>query len=104
MYETKLKAMKTELEKLKWCTAVPVTRLSLPFQLGHDEITEKSNDGFSKKFVKIARQAVLVALKKESNLNCASASVVNYLRETRKSQNWLCVFGKESEEIFLECH
>ena len=27
MYETKLKAMKTELEKLKWCTAVPETRL-----------------------------------------------------------------------------
>ena len=47
---------------------------------------------------------MLVALKKEPNLDYAAASVVNYLRDTRKSQNWLCIVVKSSEEIFMRCH
>ena len=106
MYEKKLNALRAEVDALRRGTKTTATEntLQLPLALNYDEILERNNDGFSKKFVKIARQAALVALKKEPNLNCAAASVVNYLRETRKSQNWLCLFGKSSEEIFMRCH
>lgn len=98
MYEKQFKALKAERDALKSGAGASETTLQLPFNLGYDEIAEIHNDGFSKKFVKIARQAVLVALKKESDLYRASASVVDYLRETRRSQNWLCSFSKASSE------
>ena len=53
--------------------------------INFDEIVEVQNDGFSKKFVKIARQSLLVALKKESDFESAATSVIRYLRETRRS-------------------
>ena len=58
-------------------------QLEMPVNISHDEIIEKSQEGFSKKFVKIARQAVLVALRKETNIDTAAQSVISYLRETR---------------------
>ena len=106
MYEKQLQSLRAERDELKSGTrtseAVPV--LQLPYALGYDEIAEVQNDGFSKKFVKIARQAVLVALKKETDFQRAAASVVDYLRETRRSQNWLCSFQQATQATYLKCH
>ena len=57
----------------------------MPLNISHEDIEEKYNQGFSKKFVKIARQAVLVAVRKEPNADQAAQSVIDYLRETRSS-------------------
>ena len=57
----------------------------MPLNISHEDIEEKYNQGFSKKFVKIARQAVLVAVRKEPNAEQAAQSVIDYLRETRSS-------------------
>ena len=106
MYEKRLNELRAEVDSHRRGTRLtpPKSTLQLPLALNYDEIIERNNDGFSKKFVKIARQSVLVALKKEPNLDCAAASVVNYLRDTRRSQNWLCSFSKASEEIHMRCH
>ena len=96
--------MRAERDSLRSGVREPETALQLPFNLGYDEIAEIHNDGFSKKFVKIARQAILVALKKEDDLQRAAASVVGYLRETRRSQNWLCSFSRASAENYMKCH
>ena len=104
MYEKQLIALRAERDALKSGVRAPEPALQLPFNLGYDEITEAHNEGFSKKFVKIARQAVLVALKKETDLFQASTSIVDYLRETRRSQNWLCSFTRASERVHMRCH
>ena len=96
MYEKKCAAMQAEIATLKKYGQPKESRLVLPFNVGHEEIYEKSNYGFSKKFIKIARQAVLVAIRKEPDLNCAATSIIEYLRETRSSKNWLCSINKAS--------
>ena len=83
MYEKQLKAMKAEVKSLRAGNAVVGPQLEMPVNISHDEIVEKSQEGFSKKFVKIARQAVLVALRKETSIDTAAQSVITYLRETR---------------------
>ena len=57
--------------------------LQLPFHLGYNELEEIENDGFSKRFVKTVKAAILVAIKKEENFTQASASVIDYLRAIR---------------------
>ena len=47
---------------------------------------------------------MLVALKKEEILSKAATSVVDYLRETRRSQNWLCSFSRATQPIQMRCH
>ena len=71
------------MQSLRASNAVVGSQLEMPVNISHDEIIEKSQEGFSKKFVKIARQAVLVALRKETNIDTAAQSVISYLRETR---------------------
>ena len=83
MYEKQLKDIRAEVRALRSQKVVVEPPMVMPVNIGHDEITEISNEGFSKKFVKIARQAVLVALRKESDTNSAAQSVIDYLRETR---------------------
>ena len=70
MYEKKLAAVKAECDALRVEKVKPFEpALILPLNIGHEEIEEIDNTGFSKKFVKIARQAVLVALRKENSLD-----------------------------------
>ena len=71
------------MQSLRASNVVVGSQLEMPVNISHDEIIEKSQEGFSKKFVKIARQAVLVALRKETNIDTAAQSVISYLRETR---------------------
>ena len=57
MYEKKLDALRAKVEAHRRGTTmtVPEPVLQLPLALNYDEIIERINDGFSKKFVKIAR-------------------------------------------------
>ena len=72
MQDKQLKAIRAEVQSLRAVNAVVGPQLEMPVNISHDEITEKSQEGFSKKFVKIARQAVLVALRKETNIDTAA--------------------------------
>ena len=79
--------------------------LQLPFHLGYSELEEVENDGFSKRFVKTVKAAILVAIKKEENFTQASASVIDYLRAIRHSPNWLCSFSRANQsEMHMKCH
>ena len=55
MYEKQLIALRAERDALKSGVRAAEPTLQLPFNLGYDEISEAHNEGFSKKFVKIAR-------------------------------------------------
>ena len=66
----------------------------LPFHLPYSELEEAHNIRFSKRLVKTVKAAILVALKKEESFEAASQSIIDYLRTTRNSQNWLCSFER----------
>ena len=55
MYEKQLTALRLERDTLKQQIVISESTLSLPLNLGYDEIVEVGNQGFSKKFIKIAR-------------------------------------------------
>ena len=81
------------------------TVIQLPFHLPYNELEEVQNDGFSKRLVKTVKAAILVALKKESTFEQASESIIDYLRSTRHSQNWLCSFNQTGKsEMQMKCH
>ena len=77
----------------------------LPFHLPYSELEEAHNISFSKRLVKTVKAAILVALKKEESFEAASQSIIDYLRTTRHSQNWLCSFERvEQSEMHMKCH
>ena len=63
------------------------------------------NEGVSKRLVKTVKAAILVALKKEPTFEQASESIIDYLRTTRHSQNWLCSFERTDKSgMHMKCH
>ena len=67
LYQEQIIALKTERDDLKRSIKAQSLSLQLPFHLGHEELEESDNIGFSKRFVKSVKAAILVAIKKESN-------------------------------------
>ena len=104
LYQDQLKVLKDERDalRLRFKQSEP---LQLPFHLGYNELDEIKNDGFSKRFIKTVKAAILVAIKKEDNFKQASASVIDYLRVTRQSPNWLCSFSRaDQSDTYTKCH